>query len=67
VKFKIDENLPAELAVELRNLGHEADTVFEEALSGVSDPVLIKAASKESRILFTLDKGIANLERYPAE
>jgi len=67
VKFKIDENLPGELAGELRNLGHEADTVFDESLAGVKDPVLMEAASKENRILLTLDKGIANLEQYPVE
>ena len=67
MKFKIDENLPAELVTDLRNLGHEADTVFDEGLPGVTDAILIEAASKENRILLTLDKGIANLERYPAE
>jgi hypothetical protein len=27
VKFKLDENLPAELVDELRELGHQADNV----------------------------------------
>jgi predicted nuclease of predicted toxin-antitoxin system len=67
VKFKIDENLPGELAAELRTLGHDADTVFDEGLAGVLDPDLMAAASSENRILLTLDKGIANLERYPLE
>lgn len=67
MRFKIDENLPSELVADLRNLGHESDTVFEECLSGAPDPVLVEAASKEKRILLTLDKGIANLEQYPAE
>ena len=30
MKFKIDENLPSELAADLRDLGHEADSVFDE-------------------------------------
>jgi hypothetical protein len=47
VKFKIDENLPSELAVDLRDLGHEAD-VFDESLAGAKDPVLLEVASSEN-------------------
>ena len=66
MKFKIDENLPSELAADLRNLGHEADTVFDEGLAGAKDPLVIAAATAEKRLLLTLDKGIANLQQYPA-
>lgn len=65
MKFKVDENLPNELAADLRNLGHGADTVFDESLTGAKDPVLMTAASSEGRILLTMDKGIANLQQYP--
>lgn len=65
MRFKIDENLPGELVADLRDLGHDAETVFDEQLSGAKDPILMEAASAEERILLTLDKGIANLERYP--
>lgn len=34
-------------------------------LSGAKDPVLMKVVTAENRILFTLDKGIANLKQYP--
>jgi len=34
LKLKIDENLPAECAVHLRNAGFEADTVVDEFLAG---------------------------------
>ena len=37
MKFKIDENLPGELADEFRAAGHVADTVYDEGLSGASD------------------------------
>ena len=43
MKFKIDENLPSELAVDLRDLGHEADTVFDESLAGVFVGILFSA------------------------
>ncbi len=65
MKFKIDENLPGELEADLHKFGHDADTVFDEALSGAIDPIVIEAALAEERILLTLDKGIANLQEYP--
>jgi predicted nuclease of predicted toxin-antitoxin system len=65
VRFKLDENLPTELADDLRELGHDADTVVDERLCGAKDPEVIEAANASNRILLTLDKGIANLLRYP--
>jgi len=64
VKFKLDENLPVEVVTGLRGLGHDADTVIE-GLRGAADPAVVEAAFAADRILFTLDKGIANLQRYP--
>ena len=65
MKFKLDENLPVELVTDLRGLGHDADTVTGEGLRGAADPAVVDAAFAADRILFTLDKGIANLQRYP--
>ena len=65
MKFKLDEDLPVELVTDLRVLGHDADTVADEGLRGAADPAVMDAAFAADRILFTLDKGIANLQRYP--
>ena len=65
MKFKLDENLPAELASDLRVLGRQGDTVFEEGLAGAADRVILAEAQTEGRVLLTLDKGIANLQEYP--
>ncbi len=65
MKFKIDENLPAEVAEQLLGLGHQAATVSEEDLAGAPDNEIVAAAAAEARILITLDKGIANLVRHP--
>jgi predicted nuclease of predicted toxin-antitoxin system len=65
VKFKLDENLPIELLNHLISLGHDVDTVLTEGLKGAADPDVVKAAFEADRILFTLDKGIANVKRYP--
>jgi predicted nuclease of predicted toxin-antitoxin system len=65
VKFKIDENLPDELADELAAMGHDAHTVEAEGLIGAEDQVILNAAHREQRILLTQDKGIANVQVYP--
>ena len=65
MKFKIEENLPLEVAADLRNLGHDADTVLDEGLRGAKDPAVLDAGLAAGRILFTLDKGIANVRQYP--
>jgi predicted nuclease of predicted toxin-antitoxin system len=65
VKFKLDENLPVELAPELRAMGHDTDTVVDEGLCGEADPAVVEAASKADRILLTLDKGIADVRSQP--
>ena len=59
MRFKLDENLPGELVTDLRDLGHDADTVADEGLRGAADPAVMDAASAADRILSTLDKGIA--------
>ena len=65
MKFKIDENLPAEVAAQLRGFGHEASTVSDKDLAGAPDTEIVAVAAAEARILITLDKGIANLVRHP--
>ncbi len=46
MKFKIDENLPAEIAVDLRAAGHQADTVSDEGLTGAVDPAILAREPK---------------------
>jgi len=65
VRFKIDENLPAEVADLLRTAGHDAETVADEGLSGTQDPALFGIIQIEKRGIITLDRGFANILRYP--
>ncbi|MFN2509446.1 MAG: DUF5615 family PIN-like protein [Chthoniobacterales bacterium] len=65
MKFKIDENLPIELADEIRAFGHEAETVFAQALAGAPDERVIATTAAEDGVLVTMDKGIADVRRYP--
>ena len=63
--IKVDENLRAELASDLADAGHDAETVETESMSGAADSDLLGAARREGRTLLTLDKGIANIHKYP--
>jgi len=65
LKFKIDENLPAECALILREAGFEAATAVEQRLSGAEDSALFERCRAESRVLVTLDLDFANVQAYP--
>jgi predicted nuclease of predicted toxin-antitoxin system len=67
VKFKIDENLPVEAALTLREHGFDADTVSDEALSGVDDETMANRVPAENRILVTLDLDFSNIRAYPPD
>lgn len=67
MKFKTDENLPVEVKTVLREAGHDAESVADEGLCGSPDPPVLEHAKREARVLFTMDKGIANIRRYPPE
>ncbi|HMW07963.1 MAG TPA: DUF5615 family PIN-like protein [Leptospiraceae bacterium] len=65
MKFKIDENLPIEIAELLREKNFQADTVNEENLSGVKDSIISDTCKKEDRILVTLDLDFSDIRNYP--
>lgn len=64
-RFKLDENIPADVAAHLRSIGHDAETVLEEDLGGAVDENLIEVSRSESRILVTLDLDFADIRLYP--
>jgi predicted nuclease of predicted toxin-antitoxin system len=65
MKIKLDHNLSPYLADILIELGHDTLTANEEGLSKASDALLLYQTTIEERILFTLDKGFANVDTYP--
>ena len=65
MKFKIDENLPAEFAAILGQAGFEAATVAQERLSGATDPALLDCCRAETRVLVSLDLDFANVQAHP--
>ncbi|CUU34901.1 MAG: DUF5615 family PIN-like protein [Armatimonadetes bacterium] len=64
MRFKIDENLPIELAQQLRAAGYDAETVAGEGLAGKPDEVIFEVCQQEGRILLTLDRGFGDIRRY---
>jgi len=65
LKFKIDENLPAECALIFREAGFDAATVAEQILSGADDSMLFERCRTEGRVPVTLDLDFANVQAYP--
>src|SRR3979409_1054429 len=65
MKLKLDQTLSIHLREVLAALDHDVDTVFDEGLTGVDDVAVLKAASSQDRILFTLDTDFLNLKAYP--
>ena len=65
MRIKLDENLPVEAAAVLRPLGHEVDTVADEALAGAPDEDVLAASTADGRLLITLDRGFGDIRRHP--
>ena len=63
MKFKLDENIPLDLARLLGSLGHDVDTVPQEALTGRPDSVVWSCAQEAERLLITQDLDFADLRR----
>ena len=64
MKFKIDENLPVEIAALLRDAGYEATSVVDQGLGGSADPDIAAVCRKENRALVTLDMDFADIRTY---
>ncbi len=65
MRFKVDENLPIEVAEALRQAGHDAATVLEERYGGSADARLATLCQREGRVLVTLDMDFADIRNYP--
>lgn len=67
MQFKVDENLPDEVAEILRQWGHDALTVNDQDLSGEIDERLAIICREENRTIITLDTGFSDIRAYPPE
>jgi len=64
VQFKIDENLPAEVADLLDKAGHRCETVDSEDLRGEADALIASACKKEHRALVILDTDFGDIRTF---
>ena len=64
MRIKLDENLPERLVAELAKLGHDADTVRAEHLTGRPDNEIWQAAQSMDRFLITQDLDFSDVRRY---
>jgi predicted nuclease of predicted toxin-antitoxin system len=67
MRWKLDENLPVELAHLLADQGWDCLTVPDQALAGRPDSDIAEVCRAEGRILVTLDIGFADIRSYPPE
>ena len=67
MSFKIDENLPDEVAFSLRRAGHNASTICGQSMSGEPDPNVALTCQRERRALVTLGLDFADIRAYPPE
>jgi predicted nuclease of predicted toxin-antitoxin system len=61
MRFLIDANLTPDLAVSLREHGHDAVHLFERGIGELDDEPIVQLADGEDRILITLDLDFARL------
>lgn len=65
MRFKLDENLPAEGTGPFEDAGHDASSVVEQRLTGAEDSLIDETCRREDRILVTLDIGFGDIRTYP--
>jgi len=65
MRFKVDENLPIEVADLLSEAGHDAVMVLEQQMGGSDDTEVAAVCREEERILVTLDLDFADIRAYP--
>ncbi len=67
MRFKLDENLPVELADIFRAAGHDAVTVLDQDLKGARDSRLASVCMHEGRAIVTLDTDFADIRMHPPD
>ncbi len=64
MRLKLDENIPVGLVEALTALGHDVDTVPQEALTGQPDPKVWDATQNARRLLVTQDLDFSDIRQF---
>lgn len=64
MRFKVDENLPIDVAEILRAKGHDAMTIFDQQMVGEVDPKVARVCKAEERAIVTLDLDFSDIRTY---
>lgn len=65
MRFKLDENLPVELADLFHQAGHDAVTVLDQGLGGARDSDLAATCVRECQVIVTFDTNFSGIRTYP--
>ena len=65
MRFKVDENLPIDVAEILRANNHDAMTIFDQEMAGQPDLKVASVCRAEERALITLDLDFSDIRTYP--
>lgn len=65
--LKVDENLPVEATMLLRDAGFDALSVYDQGLAGSADDAIAGICQAERRAVLTLDLDFADIRTYPPE
>jgi len=65
VSFKVDENLPAEVATLLQEAGYDALSVHDQDMVGSTDDKIADICQLEKRAIVTFDLDFADIRVYP--
>lgn len=64
MKIKLDENIPVSLARDLRQMGHDVETVLDEGLKSEEDGEIWQVSQREGRFLVTQDLDFSDIRRF---
>ena len=64
MNIKLDENLSISHVTLLKNIGHNAERVYDEGMSGWSDSKIWEAICKENKFFITLDLDFSDIRKF---
>lgn len=67
MKFFANENLFEPIIGYLKGLGADVLSIRDSGLSGISDDEVYNLASREERVIITMDKDFSRIFRFPPD